>query len=125
MSLSAVCPAKLSWDLGLITHPKDWRRLGSNSRPLGYKASSFTTTPRRLLAGVGLCANAFTDCGLRVYEFTALLDLFLAKHNVEYSMSIPLRDKGCTPILVRLLLQINRIKSCGKTKIDTCFVCLG
>ena len=42
------------------------------------------------------------------------MDLFLAKHNVEYSMSIPRRDKGCTPILVRLLRQINRIKPCGK-----------
>ena len=43
-----------------------------------------------------------------------LRDLFLPKHNVEYSMSIPRRDKGCTPILVRLLRQINRIKPCGK-----------
>ena len=34
-----------------------------------------------------------------------LIDLFLAKHNVEYSMSIPRRDKGCTPILVRFLRQ--------------------
>ena len=42
-----------------------------------------------------------------------LVDLFLAKHNVAYSMSIPRRDKGCTPILVRLLRQINRIKPCG------------
>ena len=42
-----------------------------------------------------------------------LLDLFLAKHNVEYSMSIPRRDKDCTPILVRLLRQINRVKPCG------------
>ena len=28
--------------LGLNTHPKDWRSWGSNSRPLVYKASSFT-----------------------------------------------------------------------------------
>ena len=42
-----------------------------------------------------------------------LIDLFLAKHNVEYSKSIPRRDKGCTPIIVRLLRQINRIKPCG------------
>ena len=28
-------------------------------------------------------------------------------------MSIPRRDRGCTPILVRLLRQINRIKPCG------------
>ena len=43
-----------------------------------------------------------------------LLDLCLAKHNVEYSMSSPRRDKGCTPlILVRLLRQINGIKPCG------------
>ena len=43
-----------------------------------------------------------------------ILDLFLAKHNVEYSMSSPRRDKGCTPlILVRLLRQINGIKPCG------------
>ena len=45
---------------------------------------------------------------------TILVDLFLAKHNVEYSMSSPRRDKGCTPlILVRLLRQINGIKPCG------------
>ena len=36
-------------DLGLKSHPNDWRRPGSNSRPLVYKASSLTTTPRRLL----------------------------------------------------------------------------
>ena len=35
--------------LGLKSHPKDWRSPGSNSRPLVYKASSLTTTPRRLL----------------------------------------------------------------------------
>ena len=32
--------------LGLKSHMKDWRSLGSNSWPcMGYKASSFTTTP--------------------------------------------------------------------------------
>ena len=36
-------------DLGLKSHPKDWRSPGSNSGPLVYKASSLTTTPRRLL----------------------------------------------------------------------------
>ena len=36
-------------DLGLKSHPKDWRSPGSNSRLLVYKASSLTTTPRRLL----------------------------------------------------------------------------
>ena len=38
-------------DLGLESHPKasDWRSSGSNSRPLVYKASSLTATPRRLL----------------------------------------------------------------------------
>ena len=36
-------------DLGLKSHPEDWRRLRSNSGPLVYKASSLTTTPRRLL----------------------------------------------------------------------------
>ena len=36
-------------DLRLKSHPKDWRSPGSNSRPLVYKASSLTTTPRRLL----------------------------------------------------------------------------
>ena len=43
--------AKVIWrrDLGLKSHPKDWRMPGSNSRPLVYKASSLTTTPRRLL----------------------------------------------------------------------------
>ena len=39
-------------DLGLKSHPKDWRSLGSNSLPLVYKASSLTTTPRRLLLSV-------------------------------------------------------------------------
>ena len=37
-------------DLGLKSLPKDWRSPGSNSRPLVYKASSLTTTPRRLLS---------------------------------------------------------------------------
>ena len=36
-------------DLGLKSHPKDWRSPGSISRHLVYKASSLTTTPRRLL----------------------------------------------------------------------------
>ena len=36
-------------DLGLKSHPKDWRSPGSNSRPLVYKASSLNTTPCRLL----------------------------------------------------------------------------
>ena len=42
-------------DLGLKSHPKDWRSPGSNSRPLVYKASSLTTSPRRLLAINGIC----------------------------------------------------------------------
>ena len=43
--------AKVIWgrDLGLKSHPKDWRSPRSNSRPLVYKASSLTTTPRMLL----------------------------------------------------------------------------
>ena len=36
-------------DLGLKSHPKDWRSPGSNSRPLVYKAGGLTTTPRKLL----------------------------------------------------------------------------
>ena len=36
-------------DLGLKSHPKDWRSPGSNSRPLVYKAGGLTFTPRRLL----------------------------------------------------------------------------
>ena len=36
-------------DLGLKSHPKDWRSLGSNPRPLVYKASGLITTLRRLL----------------------------------------------------------------------------
>ena len=36
-------------NLGLKSHPKDWRSPGSNTRALVYKASSLTTTPRRLL----------------------------------------------------------------------------
>ena len=43
MSLSAVFPGKLSWDLYLKSRPKDWRSPGSNPRPLVYKASGFTT----------------------------------------------------------------------------------
>ena len=39
-------------NLGLKSHPKDWRSPGSKSRPLVYKASSLTTTPRRLLRNV-------------------------------------------------------------------------
>ena len=42
---------KVIWrrDLGLKSHPKDWRSAGSNSQPLVYKASSLSTTPLRLL----------------------------------------------------------------------------
>ena len=36
-------------DLSLKSHLKDWRSPGSNLLPLVYKASSFTTTARRLL----------------------------------------------------------------------------
>ena len=36
-------------DLGLKSHPKDWRSPGSNSGPLVYKAGSLTARPRRLL----------------------------------------------------------------------------
>ena len=36
-------------ELSFISHPKDWRSLGSNSLPLVYKVSSLTTTPQRLL----------------------------------------------------------------------------
>ena len=36
-------------DLGFKSHPKDWRSLGSNPRPLVYKASGLTTTLWRLL----------------------------------------------------------------------------
>ena len=35
-------------DLGLKSHPKDWRSPGSNSGPLVYKAGSLTALPRRL-----------------------------------------------------------------------------
>ena len=35
-------------DLGLKSHPKDWRNPGSNSGPLVYKAGSLTARPRRL-----------------------------------------------------------------------------
>ena len=37
-------------DLGLKSHPKDWRSPGSNSGPLVYKAGSLTARPRRLLS---------------------------------------------------------------------------
>ena len=36
-------------DLGLKSHPKDWRSPESNSGPLVYKAGSLTARPRRLL----------------------------------------------------------------------------
>ena len=35
-------------DLGLKSHPKDWRSPGSNSRRLVYKAGSLTARPQRL-----------------------------------------------------------------------------
>ena len=57
-------------DLGLKSHPKDWRSLGSNPQPLVYKASGFTTTLRRLLV---LSVNLFV-C-LRLY---ILVNKFLA-----------------------------------------------
>ena len=43
MSLSAVYPRKFSLDLGLKSHPKDWRSLESNPPPLVNKASGLTT----------------------------------------------------------------------------------
>ena len=55
-----------------------------------------------------------TERWLKAINDGNIVDLCLAKHNVEYSMSSPRRDKGCTPlILVRLLRQINGIKPCG------------
>ena len=39
-------------ELGLNSHPQDWRSPESNSRSMVYKASSLTTTPRRLLVSV-------------------------------------------------------------------------
>ena len=36
-------------NLGLKSHPKDWRSPGSNSGPLVYKAGSLTARPQRLL----------------------------------------------------------------------------
>ena len=60
-------------DLGLKSHPKDWRSPGSNSPPLVYKACSLTTTPRRLLVDDKIeCTNfgkLLSDCG----EVTELL----------------------------------------------------
>ena len=44
MSMSAVCPGKLSWDLGFKSHLKDWRSQGLNPQPLVYKVSSFAST---------------------------------------------------------------------------------
>ena len=29
-SLSVVCHGRLSWDLGLKSHPEEWRSMGSN-----------------------------------------------------------------------------------------------
>ena len=44
--------AKVIWrrDLGLKSHPKDWRSPGSNSRPLVYKVGSLTARPQRFFA---------------------------------------------------------------------------
>ena len=50
MPLSAVCPGKLSWDLGLKSHPKAKRSPRSNTRHLVYHASSFTITPSWLIS---------------------------------------------------------------------------
>ena len=57
-------------DLGLKSHPKDWRRLGSNSRPQVYKVSSLTATPWRLLRMV-LVVNFFVI--LKCFVFFASL----------------------------------------------------
>ena len=46
MSLSTVCPGILSRGLDLESRPQDC--LGWNPLPLVYKASSITSTPRRL-----------------------------------------------------------------------------
>ena len=56
-------------DLGLKSHPKDWRSPGSNSGPLDYKAGSLTARPRRL----------------QIYEGTHLtLHRYLKIHSGEY-----------------------------------------
>ena len=47
--VSPTAMVKRRRDLGLKSHPKDGRSPGSNSRPLDKKASSLTTTQRRLL----------------------------------------------------------------------------
>ena len=47
-------------DLRLESNPNDWRSLGSNSQPLVYKDSSFTTRPRGLLCFRWYCLNVMT-----------------------------------------------------------------
>ena len=50
-------------DLGLKSHPKDWRSPGSNSGPLVYKAGSLTAQPWRLLLAVGGNIRGFCYIG--------------------------------------------------------------
>ena len=47
--------AKVIWRRGhsLKSHPTDWKSRESNPRPLVYKASGLSTTPRRLLRPSG------------------------------------------------------------------------
>ena len=64
-------------DLGLKSHPKDWRSPGSHSGPLVYKAGSLTARPRRLLTGKVLPVVHVHVFSLDIKFQTISMDCFL------------------------------------------------
>ena len=62
------------WDLGLKSHPKDWRSPRSNSRPQGKKASGLTTTLPWLLTKTVYFAETIAASDLKVGRCRQLIE---------------------------------------------------
>ena len=63
-------------DLGLKSHPKDWRSPGSNSGPLVYKAGSLTARPRRLLRKKRDCLNCIAKTKVLICFVVTVICIF-------------------------------------------------
>ena len=69
-------------DLGLKSHPKDWRSPGSNSGSLVYKAGSLTARPRRLLI-LMRCNLVIPQCMCQVS--LRLKEVQMGTHDFKYN----------------------------------------
>ena len=71
-------------DIGLKSHPNDWRSLGSNPRPLVYKASSLTVSknPKLDLVNVGVHTKAYPIMSIHSedIEWKRISDLVIKGH---------------------------------------------